>query len=315
MSQDPFSAPDQGAFFSPDQPVRRTKDGRPYVWDPSKGKEAPYTRVTTFIDCLEDKTMLAKWGERMALQGVRDDTSVGRRLMAVKPVPTLPSRPSGDEVRARNGLLDEEKKALNGIAADAKEAAGWKRAADLGTELHRLTEVVDGGGRLAPETPGVLAEDVAAYTGAMGRYGLRPVEAEVFVANDELRTAGTFDRVYEWSLPGREPIRVIGDLKTGRVDYGQGKLAMQLALYANSQRYDPARPTERGAVDVHPHVGLIVHLPVGKQECRVYALDLAQGWRGVVLAAQVRDWRRETSRGVLNDLALEVDLAAMLDER
>jgi len=299
---DPFTKPEHVAT-----PVPRTKDGRPRVYDLDAKKLKAVTRVTSFIDCLDDKTMLAKWGERMALIGVRDDVAVGGALMSLTPVPKLSGRPTHDELVERNGLLDDEKKALNAIIADAKEAAGFKDAANLGTLLHKLTETVDGGGGLPADTSEVLADDVAAYQAALERYNLVPVEAETFVVNDEVKAAGTFDRIFEWTKPDGTTLRVCGDLKTGRVDYGHGKLAMQLALYANSSRYDPANPEWRGELDVSTEVGLIVHLPAGEADCRVYAVDLDAGWRGVMLAAVVRGWRRESARGMLTDLALEVD--------
>lgn len=302
MSADPFD--------SPDQPVRRTKDGRPYVYDFAKKKEAAFTRVTSFIDVLEDKSALGSWYERMVLLGVRDDAQVGRELMALPPIPPLSDDPSYEEVVERNGRLDEEKKALNAIALAAKDGAGWKDKADLGTRLHELTEHADGSGSgLVPDgTPEVLRRDVAAYREALELHGLEVVEAEVFVANDQVRAAGTFDRLYLWHRPDGSTLRVIGDLKTGRVDYGHGKLAMQLALYAHSRRYDPARPTAREPLYASEEVGLIVHLPAGRAECRVYAVDLVAGWEGVLLADRVREWRRRSARGMLNDLALDADL-------
>lgn len=301
MSADPFDAPSKV--------VRRSKDGRPYVHDLEAGKEKLYTRVTTFIDCLEDKTALGKWYERMVLLGVRDEVGIGRRLMATEPVPVLSDDPSAEEVLERNGLLDEEKKLLSGIAEDAKEAAGYKDAADLGTRLHELTEYADGPGigHLPRNTPAVLERDVSAYLEALERYGLEPIDSEVFVVNDQLKAAGTFDRIYRWTRPDGSTLRVIGDLKTGRVDYGQGKLAQQLALYAHSRRYDPDRPTAREPLYVSEEVGLIVHLPVGRAECRVYAAPLELGWRGCLLADEVREWRRATKR-ILTDLALDADL-------
>jgi len=191
MSADPFTKPAHVAT-----PVPRTKDGRPRVYDLDAKKLKAVTRVTSFIDVLDDKTMLAKWGERMVLTGVRDDVAVGGALMSLTPVPKLSGRPTHDELVERNGLLDDEKKALNAIIADAKEAAGFKDAANLGTLLHKLTETVDGGGGLPADTSEVLADDVAAYQAALERYDLVPVEAETFVVNDEVKAAGTFDRIY-----------------------------------------------------------------------------------------------------------------------
>lgn len=301
---DPFSAPPQE--------VRRSKDGRPYIYDFDKGKEVCWPRATSFIDVLDDKSALAKWGERMALMGLRNDQSCRRELMALEPIPPLVESPTTEQVQEHEELLDEEKSLLNKLVSRAKQVAGSSVRADLGTHVHQLTEVIDSGGRVPATTPPALVRDLEAYTAALERFGLEPVEQEVFVANDHVKAAGTFDRIVDWTRPDGTTVRVISDLKTGRVDYAQGKLAMQLALYANAKRYDPSNPTERGDLDVSTEVGLIVHLPVGQAECKVYSVDLELGWRGVLLAEQVRQWRRDTARGVLNDLALEFHLEAMI---
>lgn len=305
MSEDPFTTPGQEA---PETTIRRTKDGRPYVYDLEKGRERPFTRVTTFIDCIEDKTALAKWGERMVLLGVKRSAEVGSRVMQAPEVPTVSTWPTHEEVQARNQALQGQKEWLQACANDAKEAAGWKQAADLGTQLHLLTEYADQGRDLPSDTSPVMREDVDAYLQALERHGLTPMEEEVFVVNDEVGAAGTFDRLFRWERPDGQVWNVIGDLKTGRIDYGHGKLAMQLALYANSSRYDPTRPEWREALPVSRNVGLIIHLPVGSAECRVHVVDLQAGWRGVQLAKAVREYRRESARGMLYDLALEGDL-------
>lgn len=297
MSSDPFSNPGKG-FAGPRTEVRRSKDGRPYVYDADKGKEVLFTRCTTFIDVLEDKSVLARWGERMALLGIRDSVELGRELMSLMPA-------EADDLEG----VEEEKRSLNDIIERAKEYAGAHHSRQMGTDLHGLTEMRDRGEDL-PDVGDRLLADVEAYSDALRRYRLVPVEIEVFVVNDALRAAGTFDRVFQWYRDGwdAEPLHVIGDLKTGRVDYGQGKLAMQLALYANSKRYDPTDPPWRGELEVSTETGLVVHLPAGRAECKVYRADLDLGYEGLLLAQQVRAWRSRTRNGVLDDLDLSFDL-------
>ena len=296
MTDDPFMDPARNGYAGERTDVRRTKDGRPYIWSFEKEKETPYTRVTSFIDVLDDKTMLARWGERMALLGIRDSVELGRELMAL-----LPCDPEDE------AALDAEKKALNDLVSRAKEFAGSRKAAQYGTDLHGLTEMADRA-EVLPDLDAKVQADLDAYLVALERHRIVPVEIEVFVANDELKAAGTFDRTMDWYRDGWDepPMRVIGDLKTGRVDYGQGKLAMQLALYANSKRYDPEKPQERESLGVSTTTGLVIHLPAGKAECKVYETDLTLGWEGLQLAKQVREWRRRTARGVLGDLDLQV---------
>lgn len=292
MRMDPFAGPGNG-YGGERTDVRRTKDGRPYVYDFEKGKEAAFTRVSTFIDCLEDKSLLARWGERMTLLGLKQEKDLRSRLMKVD-VETL------DDKELRN--------TLNALVSEAKEVAGTRDAAHLGTDLHGLAETLDRGEEL-PDVPEELADDIEVYRKTIERYRLRPVDIERFVVLDDLRAAGTLDRIYEWQPnPDADPIRVVGDVKTGRIDYGQGKLAMQLAMYSRGAGYDPSKPQERVDTEVDQDVGLIIHLPAGQGFARVYRVDLNIGWQGVLLAQQVRAFRALSARGLLEDIGLEFDL-------
>ena len=85
------------------------------------------------------------------------------------------------------------------------------------------------------------------------------------------------------------------DLKTGRLDYGAGKIAQQLAVYANSKDYDP-ETGERSDQDVCTHYGIVVHLPQGTGEATVHVVDLVAGWEAVKLSSQVREHRRMSSK-------------------
>jgi hypothetical protein len=105
------------------------------------------------------------------------------------------------------------------------------------------------------------------------------------VVNDALQVAGTFDRVVAVG-----DLRFIADLKTGGIDYAAAKIAMQLAVYANSERYDPETGA-RSPLAVNQERGLVIHLPAGEGQCSFHWADLKAGWEGVQLAAQVWAWR------------------------
>ena len=119
---------------------------------------------------------------------------------------------------------------------------------------------------------------------------------------DSLKVAGTYDRRVVSTrrlrctcddcdeADGASKPKVL-DLKTGRVDYGGGKMRQQLAVYAHGEAYDP-ETGRRSEHDVCPHSGFIVHLPAGSGEAYLYRTDLVQGWRDVQLSAQVREHRR-----------------------
>ncbi|MBM9432366.1 PD-(D/E)XK nuclease family protein [Flaviflexus equikiangi] len=179
----------------------------------------------------------------------------------------------------------DDKKTLGRIAEQAAEHAGSAQRATIGTELHALTERLDRGETL-PHM-GAWQADLDAYQRETSRAGLDPVEIETFTVNDSLKIGGTFDRVFE--VGGR---RFIGDLKTGSsLDWGTGTFAMQLAVYANSLRYD-LTTGGRSSLDVSTDHAILIHLPAGTGKCEIYWLDIARGWASVSLAAAVREFRK-----------------------
>ena len=285
---DQFTAPDAlepEPEPDPSKP-RRSKDGRPYIYCHERGREVLRSRVTTFIDCLDDKSVLGAWGERKVLEGLALDPLLLRQL----------------------GDLDfEDKGFVNDYVVACKEAAGYRDAAQLGTDTHAATELFDQTGSFAAldHLDASMYEDVLAYSQTMEDFGVEVLDIERFVVNDLFGCGGTLDRIVEFR--GK---RMVGDIKTGRIDYGQAKIAMQMALYANSSGYDARFPEEREPLDVDLTTGLLIHLPAGQADCRLYLVDLTVGWEGVVLADQVRKFRSKTTRkgnGLLEDLQLSFD--------
>lgn len=324
--------------------IERDYLGRPKIVDPATGKSKAYTRCTTYIDCLEDKTALDKWKQRVLLEGVvanEDEvgTAVNGKVMELFTSDVRDAMHTRDvalkrlEKADRKGKLEvgelgtktEEvvkafKATLDRIASDALELGGAHEKAERGTWLHLLCEEYDESpmgieswlldqeeGRLSPAD----IADVRAYAEAMARYGAKVLECEVFVVDDAAHVAGTADRIL-MAKPkgGQRAVRMVGDLKTGRVDYGIGKIAMQIKQYAKSKGYDPATPDERRDLKVSQTKGLLIHLPAGTATCTIHEVDLVAGELGLKLAAEVRSWRNTGKRAI----DLKTDLAAPATE-
>jgi hypothetical protein len=247
-------------------------------------KKESFTRVTTFIDVLDAKDALMDWKARMVLKGVAMDTGF---LTGVGELD--PNNP-------------DERKQLSARAEAAAELAGASQKSEDGTRLHELSELVD---RDLPLPAGTSIEDyrdMEAYRIATVPFNI--VHMEQLVVLDQFKCAGTPDRVssvlpgYELIAPDGEVIGpdelLITDLKTGRIDYGALKMAMQLSIYSRSNLYNKVTGEREYLGDVNPNWGIIMHLPVGSAVCTLHWADLSLGWEAVHVAADVRQLR---SRG------------------
>lgn len=307
--------------------VRRSKTGRPYVKQscpadirlvdnlarreemedypdscfggrvagarPGKSKQCPkckgkgyveklYHRCTSFVGVLEDHTAVEQWRRRVTLVGLGVDHGLLQALAAADP---------------------DDRETLDSLADKAFEVGEGHARAQKGTDLHKLTEYVDLGEPLpkvlvdfetGQERPVTLQDraDLAAWHRTVEALNLQIVGIECFVVNDDYEIGGTYDRrtfLMDEICHCLKP--VILDLKTGRIDYGAGKIAQQLGVYANSKDYDPATG-ERTDQDVCTHFGIVVHLPQGGGHATVHVVDLEAGWAAVALSSQVREHRR-----------------------
>lgn len=266
-----------------------TTDGGPLKYD--KGKRTPnnakgYTRVSTLSGALDDKGNLGDWLAANAMVGMVKDRSIAAQ------VGSLTSK-YGDPWNVPEG-----KKAIKPLVKRAQEAGGSQEASSLGTAFHEFCEVIDEG-RWPDYAPPELTGWLHAYREAMDGY--ENLDSEVFVVNDELGTAGSFDRVKRTRreivtseglvLPAG--LVMVGDIKSGKHDPNYPlKVTMQVAIYANSERYDQ----KTGArTPIHPDLdrktGLLIHAPIrggGKPGVKVYPLDLEFGMDMARLAVEVR---------------------------
>ena len=137
--------------------------------------------------------------------------------------------------------------------------------------------------------PQAAKPDIAAYQQATETITWQHIER--LLVNDQLEVAGTPDRI---GAPAGQRARVY-DIKTGSIEFGLGKIAMQLAMYAHSVLYD-ADTGERQPLDVDTTTATIIHLPAGEGRCELVDIDITDAWEiGIRLCRDVREWRKRKS--------------------
>jgi len=304
--------------------LRRDRWDRPIILTP-EGKEKGYRRVTTFIDVIEDKTTLVDWKQRVVVVGVAaieqaaagvpelvgieevTHESVLQRVEAANVVFAAGMKTA--KKKLKKGAIDakayddlvariekDQKAELNDLVAEAFRAGDGFLKAEAGTRLHYLAECVDKGEPLPEDTTDLERRDLAALADAFRQLELKVLDVERFVVHDGYKAGGTLDRRVSYVSPslGRRVV-AIGDIKTGRMDFGAAKMARQCALYGSAKGYDPTKPEERVNLRCNQEVALIFHLPAGSGVCTVYELDLKLAHKGLRLCQAIYDHRAETS--------------------
>lgn len=246
-----------------DDKIKRDRWGRPLIEPPEGGKPIAYTRVSTLSKALDNKEGLMKWRQRMTAIGIGKRPDLAQMALA----------------------CSDDKRKIDEVVEAAMSAAESNKAANVGTTLHAFTEVIDAGG-WPEQVSHEIAADLTAYKNAMANIEI--VAAEQFIVCDEVRAAGTFDRLVR--LPdGR---LVIADIKTGQDEpkYPQG-VTIQTAIYAHGHLYDrdKGRLTHLPEVGVSTDVGLLIHMPAGQGRCDLYLLNLTDGWTLAKTAVMVRE--------------------------
>lgn len=271
--------PDHVAEDLPDavpQPEYKSPDrwGRYVLVHPAKpGKRVTLTRATTLNKAADDMFNLMDWQ--------KGNVAVG-----------LARRP---DLLARAAGMKSGDKALKGIVKDAEEAGGGSVKANLGTAMHTFTEMVDWGRPLF-DIPDEYRDDVAAYLDALRSERLEVVHAgieRITMTSEWDGVAGKLDRIYRLA-DGRY---VIGDVKSGKVDYSPQTIYAQLAVYARGVNevgvYDVAGERwERLPFEVDEDMALIMHMPAGEGVCNVFEADLSVGRAHLEVCAAIRRHRK-----------------------
>ena len=234
-----------------------------------------YGRVSGVAKILDDSSGLIDWAAAAAAVGVVRDPG----LMAG--VSALASQ------YADPWNTPEAKGQLKDLVFRARQRGGGSQAADIGTAFHSFTELVDKGER--PEfMPDPFPELVAEYEACMAAYGLESVETEIFVVNDELRLAGSLDKLVR--LP--DGAVVVCDLKSGKHDSAYPlSVTVQTAVYANSVRYEQSEGVRAPLhSDLDVSRTLLLHFPVrtAGAKCVPFVLDSVRGFELARLAERVR---------------------------
>lgn len=241
-------------------------NGRYRMPDPDTGKPRLYTRATTIAKTLDDTTNLTLWQCRQVGIGVAKTPSIAAKLLACD---------------------SDDRKTLNQLVEEAKQAAGANEARELGTALHGICEKVDLGDLNPDNLPEPYGAHVANYRRALrnGSLTVDPAWVEIILLNKPLGIAGKVDRIYR----DHEDRLVIGDLKTGGY-MSWLSFAMQLSIYATATHWWDG-DTWQPMPDVRQDHALIVHLPAGDTFCVIHPVDIAVGYDAVLMALEVRRTR------------------------
>ncbi len=284
-------------------PDRRNKDGRPRM--------VLYSRPSGFTKQIENTYNLQKWSERKIVAGIAHASA-----------DPLASHEVSRLLQAIREPLDAEHAdtCADTVIAKAKEFARSSLAADRGTWVHKLTELVDAGqpvddhaaeGRALGIDDACQARLVAEWAGLLDSHGLEVLATELAVVNDEFRTAGTLDRMVRlrtaltFATADGEVVELpagtvmVLDLKTGALTslHWWNNYSAQIYLYASSVGYDCDNDVRKPLPwPVDQRWGLVAHLDArtaiegGDDIARLLLVDLDAGRHACTLAAAAKDW-------------------------
>lgn len=288
------------ATFFEDPPADevRRQDGHPNLIPrglEAHGTRALYTRASGLADFISEQEFFHRWEMRYLAMGIARNPDLAGEA-ATETYNTGLLHPAFGKQKTASG------KRLDSIIKRALDREGIHEKADYGTAVHGFTEPG------APAVPpwqgpwGQIGPDVASFDDWNRAYGVRVVDTERFVANDAVMGAGTFDHTVLipghplFSDPWGQPLLTIADKKTGK--YEPHHWAIQLAVYANGEPYDPddSRPGWPGGEErVNRKWGLVWQIREGATVGHI--VDLEAGWEAAQRAAWVRDYDKRTDIG------------------
>jgi hypothetical protein len=253
--------------------VRRDRWGR-YLVRPIDGpKPVGYQRATTLKSMIEDTSNLTGWACRMTLIGAAARQDIIASALA-----------AGDD-----------RKKLNGLVEQAKEAGGATIRRDLGTAVHKFLELKCADSWY--QVPEPYADDVQAILDAIDGAEMDVVVefSEKILVVDSIGVAGMCDLVLRDRTTGE---LFVADLKTGSsVKYGVLGFCCQLTTYALADNIyiqganpDGSDDQRLPAPDVSRTRGIIIHCQPGSGHADLYWLTLDT--KVVDLAVAVREVRK-----------------------
>lgn len=281
--------------------VRRDHSGRAMLLMAGTDVRAAYTAASSLSDYIQNHYAIRIWERRYLARGVgmRPDLAM---LAAAETYSTGFAEEDDRENKASGRRLDQ-------IIDRALDQARVHERADWGTAVHQLTE--PGATRRGSVIPDAMRPDVEAWE--RETRGVDIVATELFVANDALMAAGTFDHVFDGDddalasqIHAVTGIDVTGtlvcvDKKTGRLKGPEA--SVQMAVYVGGELYDGAtdvRTTfeERFGKPMNLEVGILAHIPAQTGKAELLPLDLVAGREAAEHAVWVRDWQKSTLKNL-----------------
>lgn len=290
-----------------EQGLQRDGRGRPMLF-PAKGPRVrvPYSRMSSLADYVGDQRGVHIWEQRYLARAMALSPDLCA-LAAVETYNTGFGAPEPKEKRESGRRLDD-------IIYRALDRVMIHEKADYGTAFHALTEPGNEGAPV--DAP--LAAMCASFEQVTR--GLSFLGTEMFVANDELMCAGTFDHMVR--VPGFEGACIL-DKKSGKLHPEQ--FAVQFAGYANGELYLP-ETDERVSLEsqfgpINRKVAFVAWTPAdaaknGDPRTLLYPIDIEKGYIAAKVAAWVRDYQNsgDLMGRALNPVMLERRRAAELIE-
>lgn len=241
----------------------RNGRGEPLITMPD-GSVKTYSRASTFSNYLEDKTGIARWEAAHAVLGVAKSDLLIDKLRPL-------------EYEGNSKLIAE-------YIDEAHVVARLHAKADYGTSMHAY---------LDPATDPMVVpwnrkmrEDLRTAREFRDHLGATVLGTEVRVVNDAIGAAGTYDGL--WDVPGLGAVTI--DYKSGK--FSPLSWTIQQAIYRDGVHYDvesgertPITPTPRA------DIALIVHIPRGEANPKIYPVDLNLGRELIQDALRIRKIR------------------------
>ncbi len=275
----------------PVDPRREEFTGKYQITNP-EGDLEPYTRATTIAGALDNEWALHRWRLRLAACGFGSREDLWLQCIGTD--------------------ADDHKDTLDGLVDQALEAAGASVKAGTGTGLHNLTQLLDHGLPM-DEMPKKWHLHLQGWLDAIKRSRFELVEAHIeqIVFLDNYRVAGQIDRVLRATRMHRIKIAggwvtinpgdlVIGDLKTGKLEFSHLKFSVQLAIYAHhSGCWQVDMDADhfgyrRDQLPINLDVALLIHLPAAheKGKCDLHWVDIRRGFDAFMTALEVTEHRK-----------------------
>jgi hypothetical protein len=255
------------AFFAPSQHATR-EPARPKAVNPQTGQEQAWTRASTYAASLKDPFALIRSNLRKVVQGIGKREDLARMLLANA---VEDDTAKTDEIiAAALAAMESDAKANEGTAAHAALVRSWVHQDEM--------------------PPPEFLPLVQAFAKALKDNQLIPVAAEQKILNLLFGSMGHFD----WVFQEADSSCVIGDVKTGKIEYAMREFAVQCGLYDGAD-YLVHKSGETEPIPwkmAHTHA-VLIHIDLEHNNAvSIYRVDLRLGRYGAGLAEQVRQWHK-----------------------